>query len=100
MLPSVIGGPGGRMGFIHLVLGEPGNIICSLIITIWFAYLCWFLLVIFNLSSTVAVRAVVTIAYPATAITMWTDLHCRLLPRGVSPDRQRFGAFVLTVPEA
>jgi hypothetical protein len=39
-------------------------------------YLRWLLLVILNLPATIAVRAVVTIIYPTTAITMWTDLHC------------------------
>jgi hypothetical protein len=61
MPPSVIGGPGGCLGFI---------------IMIWFPYRRWFLLVILNLSSTIAVRTVLAITYPATAITMWTNLHC------------------------
>jgi hypothetical protein len=47
-----------------------------LVIRVWFAYRRWFLLIILNLSSAIAVRAVLAITYPATAITMWTNLHC------------------------
>jgi hypothetical protein len=50
-----------------------------LVVAVWFPYLRWFLLVIFNLPTTIAVRAVLAIIYPATAITMWTNLHCQLL---------------------
>ena len=41
----------------------------QLVITVWFPSRRWFLLVIFNLSSTIAFRAVLTVIYPATAIT-------------------------------
>jgi hypothetical protein len=47
-----------------------------LVITVWFSYRRWFLLVILDPSGTIAVRAGFTITYPATAITMWTNLHC------------------------
>jgi hypothetical protein len=47
-----------------------------LVIMVWFPYRRGFLLVIFNLSSTIAVRTILAIIYPATAITTWTDLHC------------------------
>ena len=43
-----------------------------LVITVWFPYLRWFLLVILNLPAAIAVRALLTIIYPATAGTMWT----------------------------
>jgi hypothetical protein len=62
ILPSVIDGPGG-----------------GLVITVWFPYGRWFLLVILDLSATIAVRAVLTIIYPATAITAWANLHCHHL---------------------
>jgi hypothetical protein len=55
------------------------------LIAVWFPYWRRFLLVIFNLSGTIAVRAVFTIIYPTTAITMWTDLHCRLRYAGGLP---------------
>jgi hypothetical protein len=47
------------------------------IIRIWFPYRRWLLLVILNLSSTIAVRTVLTIIYPATAVATWTNLHWR-----------------------
>ena len=47
-----------------------------LVITVWFPYRRWFLLVILDLTGTVAVWAILTIIYPATAITTWTNLHC------------------------
>ncbi len=50
-----------------------------LVITVWFPYLRWLLLVILNLPAAIAVRAVLTIIYPATAGTMWTNLHCQHL---------------------
>jgi hypothetical protein len=47
-----------------------------LVITVWFPYMRWFLLVILNLSRTIAVRALLTrVIYPTTAITIWTNLH-------------------------
>ena len=49
----------------------------GLVFTIWFPYRRWLLLVILNLSTTIAVRASLTIIYPAAAITMWTNLHCQ-----------------------
>ena len=49
------------------------------VITVWFPYRRWLLLVILNLPAAIAVGAVLTIIYPATAITMWTDLHCQHL---------------------
>jgi len=36
----------------------------------------WLLLVILNLSSTIAVRTVVTVTDPATAIATWANLLC------------------------
>jgi hypothetical protein len=50
-----------------------------LIVVVRFPYGRWFLLVILNLPGAIAVGAVLTITYPAAAITMRTDLHCRLL---------------------
>jgi hypothetical protein len=64
-LPSVIGGAGGCE--VHLL------------ILIWFPYRRWLLLVILNLSSTIAVGAVLSVIYPTTAITTWANLHCRHL---------------------
>jgi hypothetical protein len=62
MLPSVIGGPGG----LAIVVGFP--------------YVRWFLLVMLNLSRTIAVRALlIRVIYPTTAITTWTNLHCEHL---------------------
>jgi hypothetical protein len=49
------------------------------LITVWFPYRRRFLLVILDLSTTIAVRAVLTVIYPATAITMWTNLHSQHL---------------------
>jgi hypothetical protein len=46
---------------------------------VWLPYRRGFLLVILNLSSTIAVRTILAIIYPATAITTWTDLHCERL---------------------
>jgi hypothetical protein len=57
----------GRMLVLHLLIG------------VWFPYRGWLLLIILNLSSTIALRTVLTIAHPPAAITMWTRLHCRLL---------------------
>jgi hypothetical protein len=57
---------------------RPGG---GLVITVWFSYGRWFLLVILDLSATIAVRAVLTIIYPATAITTWANLHCQHLSR-------------------
>jgi hypothetical protein len=51
----------------------------GLVITVWFPYRRWFLLVILNLSATITVRAVLTIIYPATAVTTWASLHCQNL---------------------
>jgi hypothetical protein len=48
----------------------------GLVITVGFSYRRWFLLVILNLSGTIAVRAVLTIIYPATAVTTLANLHC------------------------
>jgi hypothetical protein len=51
----------------------------SLVIAVWFPYVRWSLLVILNLSRTIAVRALlIRVIYPTTAITMWANLHCRL----------------------
>jgi hypothetical protein len=50
-----------------------------LVVTLWFPYRRWFLFVFINLSSTFAVRAVLVIIYPATAISTRTSLHCRHL---------------------
>jgi hypothetical protein len=47
-----------------------------LFIRVRFSYRCWLLLVILNLSSTIAVRTVVTVTDPATAIATWANLHC------------------------
>jgi hypothetical protein len=47
-------------------------------ITVWFSYRRWFLLVILNLSTAIAVRTLL-IMYPTTPITTWTDLHCQRL---------------------
>ena len=74
MLPSVIGGPGGCLGFIT----DRGLVPVSALVP----------LIILNLSSAIAVRAVLTIIYPATAITMWTNLHCQHLFM-LSIDRDR-----------
>jgi hypothetical protein len=52
MLPRVIDGPGG-----------------GLVIPVWFPYRRWFLLVILDLSATIAFKAVLAIIYPATANT-------------------------------
>jgi hypothetical protein len=46
-----------------------------------FSYRRWLLLVILDLSSTVAVRTVVTVTDPATAIATWANLHCQRLSR-------------------
>jgi hypothetical protein len=51
----------------------------GLVIADWFPYRRRFLLVILNLPGAIAVGAVFTITYPATAITMWANLHRRLL---------------------
>ncbi len=48
-------------------------------IIIWFPYRRWFLLVILDLSATIAVRAILPFIYPATAITTWANLHCQHL---------------------
>jgi hypothetical protein len=62
MLPKVIGAPWG-----------------GLVITVWFPDRRWFLLVILNLSSTIAVRAVLTVIHPPPAVTTWTNFHCQHL---------------------
>jgi hypothetical protein len=51
----------------------------DLLIGIRFPYRRWLLLIILNLSSTIAVRTVVTVTYPATAIATWANLHCQRL---------------------
>jgi hypothetical protein len=71
-LSSIIGGQGGVLG-VHLV------------ITVWFPDQRWFLLVILDLRSTIAVWAILTIIYPATATTMWTNLHCGTFHVELSP---------------
>jgi hypothetical protein len=73
MLPSVIGA-GWVLGF-HLV------------IRVWFPYWRWLLLIILNPSSTIAVRTVLTVIYPATAIATWTNLHCQRLSCWAPPTR-------------
>jgi hypothetical protein len=56
---------------------ETGRVLgLHLFIGIRFPYRRWLRLVILDLSCTFAVRTVVTVAYPATAITTRTNLHC------------------------
>ena len=50
-----------------------------LFIRVRFPYRRWLLLVTLDLSSTIAVRTVVTVTVtdPATAIATWANLHCQ-----------------------
>jgi hypothetical protein len=50
-----------------------------LFIRVRFPYRRWLLLVILNLSGTVAFRAVVAVTDPATAIATGANLHCQRL---------------------
>src|SRR4029077_15380237 len=59
--------------------GREGACGFILIVVVWLPYRRWLLLVILNFSSTIAVRAVLPIIYPATAITVWASVHCQLL---------------------
>jgi hypothetical protein len=50
-----------------------------LFVRVRFPYRRWLLLVILDLSSTTAVRTVVTVTYLATAVATWANLHCQRL---------------------
>jgi hypothetical protein len=71
---------------------------CSLAVTVWFPYRRWLLVVILNLPGAIALRAVLTIAHPPAAITMWTNLHCRFLSGAVSPGRPAVRGFCFKAP--
>ena len=52
----------------------------GLLIVVGLPYVRWFLLVVINLSRTIAVRALlIRVIYPTTAIAMWTYLHSQYL---------------------
>ena len=50
-----------------------------LFIRVRFSYRRGLLLVILDLSSAIAVRTVVTVTYPATAVATWANLHRQCL---------------------
>jgi hypothetical protein len=71
-------GRAGRVLRVHPSLSPGGageHHLFFSVITVWFPYRRWLLLVILELPATIAVRAVFTTIYPATAVTMWADLH-------------------------
>jgi hypothetical protein len=79
MLPSVIGGPAGAWGSSVAWFQEDQGASSALFSYHRLVPVSALVLVILNLPAAIAVRAVLTIIYPATAVTMWTNLHCQHL---------------------